>query len=65
MTIWCEAIFQTVHHECWKSAFNLITQNEVHYSFFIYFIGWQGWERKGGKEGGRGEKGIIFPLLVS
>lgn len=47
-----------------NSVFNLITQNEVRNSLFIYFIGWQGWERKGGKEGGRREKGIIFPLLV-
>ena len=32
--------------------------------FLFYLIGWQGWERKGGKEGGGREKGIIFPLLV-
>ena len=47
-----------------NSVFNLITQNEVRNSLFIYFIGWQGWERKRGKEGGRREKGIIFPRLV-
>ena len=43
-----------------NSVFNLITQNEVRNSLFIYFIGWQGWERKGGKEGRRREKGINF-----
>ena len=48
---------QKEHSNC---AFNLITRNEVHNLLFIYLIGWQGWERKGGKEGGRREKGINF-----